>query len=114
MSVLIKNMEMPSRCYGCTFSGWSNLHQTMACKMYNFKPCFEDHSREYFEKRADFCPLSEQKIGHWVNTEPNYKSGFGNNAHYCSVCKGYYTTSPSEMHYCPNCGAKMEGELDEQ
>lgn len=64
MSVLIKNMEMPSRCYGCTFSGWSNLHQTMACKMYNFKPCFEDHSREYFEKRADFCPLVEVSAPH--------------------------------------------------
>lgn len=50
---------------------------------------------------------SKQKIGRWVNTEPNYKSGFGNNAHYCSECKGYYTTSPNEMHYCPNCGAEM-------
>ena len=64
MSVLIKNMEMPSRCYGCTFSGWSNLHQTMACKMHDFKPCFEDYSREYFEKRADFCPLVEVHAPH--------------------------------------------------
>lgn len=64
MSVLIKNMEMPSRCYGCSFSGWSNLHQTMACKRHDFKPCFEDYSREYFEKRADFCPLVEVPAPH--------------------------------------------------
>ena len=70
---------------------------------------------EYLIRRIQALPVeSEQKIGRWINTEPNYKSGFGNNAHYCSVCKDYYTTSPSEMHYCPNCGAKMEGELDEQ
>ncbi len=70
---------------------------------------------EYLIRRIQALPVkSEQKIGRWINTEPNYKSGFGNNAYYCSVCKDYYTTSPSEMHYCPNCGAKMEGELDEQ
>ena len=56
----------------------------------------------------------ERKTGYWVNTDPNYKDGFYNNAHYCSECKDYYTTSPSEMHYCPNCGAKMEEEFDEQ
>ena len=64
MSVLIKGMEMPSRCYGCEFSEWSNLHQTMSCKRHDFKPCFEDHSREYFKKRADFCPLVEVPVPH--------------------------------------------------
>lgn len=64
MSVLIKNMEMPSRCYGCPFTEWSNLHQTMACLRYNSEPCFEDHSREYFKKRADFCPLVEVPTPH--------------------------------------------------
>lgn len=66
MSVFIKDMEMPSRCYGCEFSEWSNLHQTKACNCgnYYFKPCFEDNSREFYEKRADFCPLVEVSAPH--------------------------------------------------
>lgn len=59
MSVLIKGMKMPSCCDVCTFSDWSNLHQTACCKMRDYEPCFEDHSMDYTEKRADFCPLIE-------------------------------------------------------
>lgn len=66
MSVLIKNMEMPSRCYDCTFSKWSNLHQTKACNCGSnyFKPCFEDNSEEFYTKRADFCPIVEVPVPH--------------------------------------------------
>ena len=66
MSVLIKNMKMPSRCFDCTFSKWSNLHQTMACNCgsHYFEPCFEDYSSEFYKKRADFCPLVEVPVPH--------------------------------------------------
>ena len=59
MSILIKGLIMPSCCDGCTFSDWSNLHQTACCKLHDYDPCFSDHSREYTDKRADFCPLVE-------------------------------------------------------
>ena len=59
MSILIKGLIMPSCCDGCTFSDWSNLHQTASCKLHDYDPCFADHSREYTDKRADFCPLVE-------------------------------------------------------
>ena len=59
MSILIKGMKMPKNCNECKFGTWSNLHQTACCKRHDFDPCFEDHSREYMEKRADFCPLVE-------------------------------------------------------
>ena len=59
MSVLIKGLIMPSCCDGCTFSDWSNLHQTACCKLHDYDPCFSDHSMEYTDKRADFCPLVE-------------------------------------------------------
>ena len=59
MSILIKGLIMPSCCDGCTFSDWSNLHQTACCKLHDYDPCFADHSREYGDKRADFCPLVE-------------------------------------------------------
>ena len=59
MSILIKGLIMPSCCDGCTFSDWSNLHQTACCKLHDYAPCFADHSREYVDKRAEFCPLVE-------------------------------------------------------
>ena len=57
---------MPSRCYECKFSEWSNLHQTMACNCGNhyFEPCFENNSREFYKKRADFCPLVDVPTPH--------------------------------------------------
>ena len=64
MSVLIKGLIMPSCCDGCTFSDWSNLHQTASCKLHDYDPCFSDHSREYEDKRADFCPLVEVPVPH--------------------------------------------------
>ena len=59
MGIYIKGLIMPSCCDGCTFSDWSNLHQTASCKLHDYDPCFADHSREYTDKRADFCPLVE-------------------------------------------------------
>ncbi len=59
MSILIKGMKIPSCCDGCSFSDWSNLHQTVCCKIRYYEPCFAYHSREYEDKRADFCPLVE-------------------------------------------------------
>ena len=59
MGIYIKGMTMQSCCDGCMFSDWSNLHQTACCKMRDYDPCFEYHSMDYREKRADFCPLVE-------------------------------------------------------
>ena len=55
---------MPKNCNECRFSTWSNLHQTAACARHGFDPCFKDHSREYKEKKADFCPLVEVPAPH--------------------------------------------------
>ena len=73
MSVLIKGLIMPSCCDGCTFSDWSNLHQTACCKRHDFDPCFKDYSREYMEKRADFCPLVEIPVPHGRLIDASYK-----------------------------------------
>ena len=59
MSVLIKGMKMPKCCDVCIFSDWSNLHQTALCKICEYDPCFDDFSKEYCAKRANFCPLVE-------------------------------------------------------
>lgn len=64
MSVLIKNMRMPENCDVCIFSDWSNLHQTAACKICEYDPCFDDFSKAYLNERARFCPLVEVKTPH--------------------------------------------------
>ena len=58
----------------------------------------------------DRCPTVdavEVVHGWWIELpgmEPDYK---------CSECgRSYAWWEPSEAHYCPNCGAKMEGVSD--
>lgn len=48
--------------------------------------------------------------GEWKCTDDFYESGL------CSVCKWEsdetYICSKQKYHYCPNCGAKMDGETE--
>jgi hypothetical protein len=54
-------------------------------------------------------PPVKPKKGKWI---PEHKgtghNGYYKTACYCSCCKDYYTTSPEEMNFCPNCGMPME------
>ena len=45
--------------------------------------------------------------GEWLDTQPDYHPGCGNNAHVCSICGDYYTTEPEDLFFCPRCGADM-------
>ena len=82
MSVLIKGLIMPSCCDGCTFSDWSNLHQTASCKLHDYDPCFADHSREYTDKRAEFCPLVEiPEHGRLIDADALLKKTINNPSH---------------------------------
>ena len=51
---------------------------------------------------ADVVPVVH---GRWVPT----KAPFMNECKDCSVC-GYRTVWGNRYNYCPNCGAKMEGD----
>ena len=50
----------------------------------------------------------QQKTGHWVDIMVGDMP-----AQACDQCKTFYplTYTGGEHHYCPNCGAKMEGEV---
>ena len=67
-----------------------------------------DLSGEKFEaailkiQAADVAPV---RHGRWVPT----KAPFMNECEDCSVC-GYRTVWGHRYNYCPNCGAKMDGE----
>lgn len=51
--------------------------------------------------------LPEDKVGAWETSEFKLSTGGNWIIHQCSECKVY---SMERSNYCPNCGAKMEGE----
>ena len=53
---------------------------------------------KYFTPTAD---VAEVKHGRW--------KGAGMGDYYCSLCQE--VVSGSDFKYCPNCGAKMDGQL---
>lgn len=53
---------------------------------------------------ADVAPVVH---GKWVNP----KGGFWEVSQ-CSVCGAWYPTTGIVPHYCPNCGAKMDGSVE--
>lgn len=53
----------------------------------------------------------EPKIGYWIKTGDYYTGAYGSIEYVkCSCC---HEDSLEEGNYCPNCGAKMEGEIRE-
>lgn len=66
--------------------------------------CKADYLREIIESvpAADVVPVVH---GRWEQTE----APFMNECEDCSVC-GYRTVWGHRFNYCPNCGAKMDGD----
>lgn len=107
MSVIIKGMDMPKSCFLC------GLKTRGMCPILIKRVCATDR------KVDENCPLEpadqiskNQKTGKWIGDWFSPK---------CSVCgekplyERYYGVDGEETHlikshYCPNCGAKMEGE----
>ena len=81
----------------------------------DIKECYTDEFlAEYgFNKLVEAQQTVEAKPvvhGEWIDTQPDYHPGCGNNAHVCSICGDYYTTEPEDLFFCPRCGADMRGE----
>lgn len=98
MSILIKGMEMPKRCFDCPVYDVSAVF----CKALDK---WVDDGEIETERHKD-CPLIEQKTGKW---DVISKEG---NIYQCSNCGNISRLG----NYCPNCGAKMaiiEAEEDE-
>lgn len=77
-----------------------------------------EHNRDIAEQRIeqqaenlkDWLPVAH---GHWISHEDNYVGDY----YTCSVCGCDWTTidgTPEEnnMKYCPECGAKMDEEVN--
>lgn len=68
-----------------------------------------NNSAHYISELPPVTP--QQKTGHWI------KITNGRDGHECSVCHAYapsYQNGDEHLtKYCPNCGAKMESEVEE-
>lgn len=74
MSILIKDMKMPTTCEKCDFCHWSNLHQTGICDRCGDEPVCPDYGTDYKRTRARFCPLIElpEKHGRLIDERVAY------------------------------------------
>ena len=77
----------------------------------------EDVSEEYndaIDMAIEALSQPEQKVGRWIERE----DAFGDTFYNCSACGEMWSTIDGNpwdngMDYCPNCGAKMEGEQND-
>ena len=78
------------------------------------RACWVDDTLDYIdsEPAADVVPV---RHGRW---EDSIDEWFGTDVYTCSKCRESYVLvegTPKEnlWHYCPNCGAKMDGGVDD-
>ena len=78
-----------------------------------YKYCNEDEKNEWdkldgFDSLVCDAPTVdavEVVHGRWINP---YMNRYGHPCHCCSVCG--FKASYQDKNYCPNCGAKMDGD----
>ena len=91
-------------CKGCKY----NDRFEFACNT-DAAPTFE-----YVCEMIDDAPtIEERKTGKWIRETKHYKDSEQEFYYYeerCSECGTKRKIGWAEVRYCPNCGAKMEGE----
>lgn len=116
MSILIKGAKMPKSCDKCDFIAYDDEYE-YEC----WCPIIRSNVEEYTENKPARCPLVEipsadvveVKHGEWIYGE----SEEGHDGYRCSECgefipweyDEYDVDFIKEAHYCPNCGARMDG-----
>lgn len=106
MGIYIKNMEMPKSCLLCPFV--DREKGLYSCDITGQYPICDPN------ERSCECPLievPEQKHGQWIRSVDELGEAW-----MCSECLEEFFPADgmdefiSYVHYCPNCGAAMEGE----
>ena len=93
------DIEMPTYCYDCPcYNG-----ETGRCNI---------TGDSAYDKRPFDCPLKEEKSGKWRSELVKRNDWKGDMQSYyqpisCSLC---HNPQYKEFLFCPECGAKMEGE----
>lgn len=125
MSILIKRMEMPDDCRNCPFETYYMNCGETRCRATG-KILADFYKPIPFEGRAEECPLIEvpsADVSEVIRGSWNNKGNFENlnptnfEMYECSACGEWLSVGEVsfdyfEKHYnfCPNCGARMDGE----
>lgn len=121
MSKLIIEMEMPKDCPICPMAHYNNLCEFIGCEVAPNKRYAIKTDKAYAESdcRPDWCPIVEvlpEQHGEWEIYD-SYKQTIDGRTFdgwcECSKCKTMYPYNFSTYNFCPNCGAKMDGEREE-
>lgn len=110
MSILIKDMEMPERCLECPFYDNYNYY----CTLYSFGiPARYNRDGSTRPEWCEIKELPERKKGKWIKLDIHAHLA----DHKCTACgqECYVPTCMGEpmYTYCPNCGCRMDGDVDE-
>lgn len=108
------DMQMPNNCLECPACN-EHLMCAIGCKHEGW---VENDVSDFSQSRPQWCPMKEQKTGHWVEEQINSYtrsttcSECGGSAPFVFVSDDRYGRNgcgKDELtKYCPNCGAKME------
>ena len=101
MPVIITDMELPKRCLDCQLMG----REKMYCQLH---PRKDLNVIRVVSEKPDWCPIKEAPTGKW-------KIGIYSGDATCSNCHTQFDADKGLRFakYCPNCGAKMKGEVEE-
>lgn len=72
-----------------------------------------DNVPKFFEWLGKQPTVDPAKHGRWIPDRLVTTNGSTYGVRRCSLCEAYYQDVGYGFHYCPNCGARMEGEEDE-
>ena len=107
--IYIPGMEMPRGCASCKISRRNG--KKMICP-FIWKCEWDIHDPMSADHRLDGCPLvpaaDVQPVRHGRWTKTIGENGV-TSACRCNLC-GFEDNRYSLFNYCPNCGAKMDGE----
>lgn len=76
---------------------------------YNVAVSFNENQAKYIESLG----IKEVVHGRWVKVDDGVLIGSGHHWE-CSECHKWVPWEHTGWHYCPNCGAKMDGERRER
>lgn len=113
MSILIKGMEMPTRCADCPFE-----YDSMLCKAtgksFIYRSAAEGGYIDFCDTRMPDCPLIEISSADVAHVVHGMWIPVGHKlSRICSVCDRdepykFADDNANVYDYCPHCGAKMD------
>lgn len=83
------------------------------CNIYILSSALQDGKFDSFMNENHLISVpndaTHTRHGRW-KLEENWDTGFGVYVHVCTACNAITPVNVSRYRYCPNCGAKMDGD----